>query len=218
MPLPNRPSLDISSVCPRSMPDGLSSEPWTRVRAWRIRYVPVRAALVAFLAFALGLWGTRGVLPTVSADEIGLYIHGHALGEGSILALWMRLCAAQLPLYVLLFCAGLTRFSGALTSGVLLTCGMADGAALALLWYAATQGLAPVALPVACLLRVAIELALRVCMATAACRLARRMDDRDCEGAGDYPSFRLLARYIAAFVLVIGAVAVVCLGYVVLIF
>jgi hypothetical protein len=118
----------------------------------------------------------------------------------------------------MLFCAGLTRFSGALTSGVLLTCGMADGAALALLWYAATQGLAPVALPVACLLRVATELALRVCMATAACRLARRMDDRDCEGAGDYPSFRLLARYIAAFVLVIGAVAVVCLGYVVLIF
>ena len=86
MPLPNRPSLDISSVCPRSMPDGLSSEPWTRVRAWRIRYVPVRAALVAFLAFALGLWGTRGVLSdrgmtdmvvdamracTARADELG---------------------------------------------------------------------------------------------------------------------------------------------------
>ncbi len=213
MLLPNRPNFDVSH--PNPMPNGDSR---ALVRSWRLRYVPVRAALVALAAVCLGLWVTCGTVSTVSADEIGSYIRGHTSGGGSVVALWMRLCAAQIPLYVLLFCAGLTRFSGALTNGVLLVCGMADGATLALLWHLASIGSAPTALFVAFLLRAAAELVFRVCMATAACRLARRMDDRECEGAGNYLTVGLLARYVVAFVLIVGAVAAACLGYAVLIF
>jgi len=213
MLLPNRPSSDVS--CPNPIPNGNSR---ALIRAWRLRYVPVRAALVALAAVCLGLWVTCGAVSALPADEIGAYIRGHTSGSDSVIVLWTRLCAAQLPLYVLLFCAGLTRFSGALTNGVLLVCGMADGATLALLWHMASAGTVPTVFCVAFLLRTAAELILRVCMATAACRLARRMDDRECEGAGNDPTFGLLARYVATFVLVVGAVAAVCLGYVALVF
>ena len=217
MPILNRPSADISAVSPRSMPDRRSADPWERVRAWRLRYVPVRAALVALLAIVLGLWVARNVIPTVSADEIVNAIRRHTAKDGTI-AVWLRLCAAQFPLYVLLFCAGLTRFSGALTNGVLLVSGVSDGATLALLWYSAGCGMAPSALPVVYLLRTVAETALRVCMAIAACRLARRMDDRDCKRVGNCLPLCLIARYIATFAVVIAAVSVTCFGYAVLAF
>ena len=217
MPLLNRPSADISAVPPRSMPDRRSADPWERVRAWRLRYVPVRAALVVLLAIMLGLWVARNVIPTVSADEMFNAIRRHTVKDGTI-AVWLRLCTAQFPLYILLFCAGLTRFSGALTNGVLLVSGMTDGATLALLWHAAGCGIAPSTLPVVYLLRAVAETALRVCMAIAACRLARRMDDRDRERAGNRLPLRLIARYIATFAVVIAAVAVTCFGYSVLAF
>lgn len=222
MPLLNRPSADMSSAIPHSMPNRRSADPWARVRVWRLRYVPVRAALVAVLAVAFGLWVAHRVIPSVPIGEITNSVSRHGSEDGIIPA-WLRLCAAQFPLYVLIFCAGLTRFSGALTNGVLLASGMADGATLALLWYVSGHGIAPAAVPVAYLLRVAVELILRVCMATAACRLARYMDDRqddrrDDHGGGNGPLLRRIARYAATFLLVIAATAAACLGYVVLAF
>ena len=219
MSLYRRTSSDISSAHLDATPRVRTADPWVRVRAWRMRYVPVRATLVALAAVCFGLWITRGAIPTVSTGEISAYICSHSSDGDTAAALWMRLLAAQLPLYVLLFCAGLTRFSGALTNGVLLVSGMTDGATLALLWHSASVGTIPTVLPVAYCLRAAVEIALRVCMATVACRLARRMDDRQREqGVGNDTLIPATVRYVATFVLVIASVAVACLGYVVLAF
>lgn len=216
MPLPNRPTTGIIFDEHRSASHS-ATDPWARVRSWRLRYVPVRATLIALLAVTLGAWITHRVIPTLPVRELTDAIRLHTAGEGTI-AVWMRLFASQSPLYILLFCAGMTRFSGALTNGVLLVSGMIDGATLTLLWYAAGHGEASVALLVAYLLRATTETALRVCLATAACRLARCMDDRECGGEGNGLQTRLIVRYAATFSVVIIAVALVCLGYVVLAF
>lgn len=211
MPLLDSPVSD--SILCKPSPD-----PWERVRVWRLRFVPVRATLAALVAMAIGVWIAHRVNSSVTADEIREYVLRHTEGDTTATAAWLRLCTAQIPLYVLLFCAGLTRFSGALSNGVLLVAGMTDGATLALLWNAASFDLAPAALPVAYLLRAVAELVLRVYLATAACRLARHMDDRDRGREGSFPLRRLLVHYVAAFVSVIAALAVACLGYVLLAF
>ena len=190
------------------------------------RSEPFRCCLWAFMALVGGAVLMLLFLPTDSAEGISALVSAHVAGAGEPVGLWLALCRARLPFWLLTALAGLTRFSGGLTSAVLVWRGLCDGAALALVGTAVlgrvdlalptglTTGWLLCALAVWCLL----DTVIRLVQTVAARRMARfepkapkpdgRMDPRLREA---------FVRYAALSLMLLCAGACVCAGYAALI-
>ncbi len=109
---------------------------WNRTRT-------ARALLLSFISAVAGMLLMRGVSPLLPSSALIFQLVAHAspIGEGgrTLATVWLRLLWHRLPWLLLLAAAGLTRFSGALTSAVLTLRGLSDGAAGYCL-YALWQG------------------------------------------------------------------------------
>ncbi len=101
------------------------------------RSEPVRVCLMTLAAWVAGAWISLLFLPVSSVEGL---VTAHLAGAGEPVGFWLALCRARLPFWLLTALAGLTRFSGGLTSGVLVWRGLCDGAVLAQLGSAAVRG------------------------------------------------------------------------------
>lgn len=186
------------------------------------RSEPFRCCLWAFMALVGGAVLVLLFLPADSAEGVSALVSAHVAGAGEPVGFLLALCRARLPFWLLTALAGLTRFSGGLTSAVLAWRGLCDGAALALLG-SAVFGRADLALPegltagwLLCTLAVwcLLDTVIRIVQTVAARRMARfepkaprpdgRMDPRLREA---------LVRYAAISLMLLCAGACVCAGY-----
>jgi hypothetical protein len=142
----------------------------------------LRCCLLSLLSLCAGMALFRWVLPCLPADFISKAVGAHLpAGSGEALRSWLRLFGVRLPLYLLLWLAGLTRISGCLTSSLLAWRGLCEGTALGLLLYLWRGGLTlrlPNSLPPAFLLAaygvwVGFDLTARLLLSVSSRRLAR---------------------------------------------
>lgn len=174
LPDPHRTQTDA----PSPGADRPLNRRWERTRPWRL-------LLLTLLSMLSGGFLLRILLPLMPTDTLAELCRAHTepLRQGGLapLLVWLRLLARQLPVLLLLAAAGLTRFSGALTSGVLLWRGVSDGAVVCLLLalWRGTARLSDAALLPSCGLWLAafavkalFDAALRIVMAGEARRLA----------------------------------------------
>ena len=190
------------------------------------RSEPLRCCLMALLSLGVGAVLALLLLPADSAEGTASLVGAHVAGAGEPWRFWLNLCRARLPFWLLTALAGLTRFSGGLTSAVLVWRGLCDGAALALLGTTApgraelalpaglTAGELTVALAVWCFL----DTVIRLLQTVAARRLARFEPKAPRPDGRMEPRLReALMRYAAVSIMLLGACAGGCAGYAALI-
>ncbi len=115
----------------------------------------VRCLAVSAVALIGGILLLRALLPCLPADAVTALLADHMPGDTPPTLVWLRLWLAHLPVYGLLAAAGMTRFSGGLTTAVLTYTGLTNGAALYLLitrWQDAANPPPSTAIPPARLL------------------------------------------------------------------
>ncbi len=140
----------------------------------------LRCALLTLASLAVGLLLMWLWLPTLPADLMSGILDRHLPGETARPLVWLRLCGARLPVLALLAAAGLTRFSGGLTSALLIFRGLCDGTAIALA-TSSLQGMialpngkaTPVTFLLALCIWALIDAAVRTILAAEARRFAR---------------------------------------------
>ncbi len=102
----------------------------------RTRYL--RTAFLSVLALLVGALTMRLLLPCIPPSALKSICHAHITPlqtDGAApLTVWLRLLWRRFPLFLLLAAAGMTRFSGGLTSVVLILGGLSDGATVAFLY------------------------------------------------------------------------------------
>ena len=98
------------------------------------RSTPLRCALISCLAVVIGVLLGSPLLPFLTDHGAVSILAAHlpAEGTGSVLY-WLSLVASRFPFWLLLALAGFTRFSGGLTSAILIYRGVCDGVVLAFL-------------------------------------------------------------------------------------
>ncbi len=107
------------------------------------RTVVLRALCLTALSIAIGMSLCKILLPLIPTAYQSAILTAHLPGDSLSPLAWLRLCGARLPILLLIALAGLTRFSGGLTTTVLLWRGLSDGMALGLL-ISLTRGLVSV--------------------------------------------------------------------------
>ncbi len=140
----------------------------------------LRAASVTGLSSAVGIMLLCVLLPILRHETITSVLLAHIGASASPVDVFLRLCLAYLPAYLLLAAAGLTRFSGGLCTLVLGWRGLCDGAAFALLLSVVTGNTpladtildTPVLLFVGFSVRMLMDAAARTLLAADAKRLA----------------------------------------------
>lgn len=142
----------------------------------------LRCCLLSLLSLCAGIALFGWVLPALPVKVLGNTVAAHLFDEeGEALLRGLRLFAARLPLYFLLWIAGLTRFSGCLTSTLLVWRGLCEGTVLGLLlslWKGGLtlplpDGLTPDFLLIAFAVWVGFCLTARLLLSVSARRLAR---------------------------------------------
>ena len=185
------------------------------------RSEPFRCLGIALLSLGLGMGGLRLLLPALPADAAASLLTAHLAGADEPTLFWLSLFLARLPFWLLLALAGLTRFSGGLTTAVLVWRGICDGAVLGLLGFAWQGGLPdlPTALPLGGLTAAATawclaDLMIRLVQTIAARRMARvEAGPPHPDGRMD-PSLRTtLWAYLALSLTALCAILAVCGGY-----
>lgn len=178
------------------------------------RSEPIRTLLISLSALALGLWLWELFLPCLPAatrEEI-LMSHLPTAAAHPLLS-WLRLSAARAPVWLLFSVAGLTRFSGGLTSGLLLYRGVCDGMALRLLFASEAPKALWVVFTLWCLLDLAIRLACtRGARRMAACHHALA----EADGRMDEATRRVLWQYATFCLMTLTATLLACGIYTVL--
>lgn len=137
----------------------------------------LRCVAVTLLSLPVGMVIFRLLSPLLSEELFSAVISSHVPRETAAGLAWLRLYAARLPVLLILAAAGMTRFSGGLTTAVLAFRGVCDGAALALLISskagAVAAGVSPVGLTVLFLGWMLVHAAGRTYLAFEARRMAR---------------------------------------------
>ncbi len=156
--------------------------PSPREPLWRERFdrtAILRCAAVTGGAIILGLLIYRLLTPYLSGAMQAEILAQHLPDEGHSIVAFLRLCLTRLPVLLLLAAAGLTRFSGGLTTAVLCWRGICDGAAIGLLLtlcqgaFPLTVDVHPAALLAIYLLWVLPDALIRCVLAGEARRMAR---------------------------------------------
>ena len=83
------------------------------------RSEPFRCLAIACLSLVLGMGVFRLLLPGLPAEAAASLLTAHLAGTDEPTLFWLSLFLARLPFWLLLSLAGLTRFSGGLTTAVL---------------------------------------------------------------------------------------------------
>lgn len=142
----------------------------------------LRCCLLSLLSLCAGMVLFWWVLPYLPADSLARVLDSHLpAGSGEAPPAWLRLSGVRLPLYLLLWLAGLTRFSGCLTSSLLVWRGLCEGAAFGLLlslWRGGLpvplpDGLTPAALLIAFAVWTGFDLTARLLLSVSSRWLAR---------------------------------------------
>ncbi len=123
----NRPTFERVHTSPSRTSDSLDTS--TSFHADR-----VSCLLITILSILGGMLLMRLLWPNLPDSLPRALLASHLPGDTHPLLVFLRLCAARLPIYAWLAASGLTRFSGGLTSAVLAYRGLSDGAALYLLY------------------------------------------------------------------------------------
>lgn len=139
----------------------------------------LRCLITSIVALLIGVGLLHLLLPYLSSDTLEQTLSSHLPGDTFPWLSWLRLCVARFPVYLLLAVAGLTRFSGGLTTAVLVWRGVCDGAVISLLL--SSSGLAslradfllPSLFPVAFVIWILVDLVTRTYISSASRRFAR---------------------------------------------
>lgn len=184
MPFPTPARLSAGVDEPPSSPSAPAPKRNDRSKIERFsqlfdRTACLRCLLISGISIGLGGILFYFLLPTMGVDMLASTLTCHLPGNTPPLLAWLRLCAPRLPVLLLLAAAGLTRFSGGLTTAVLIWRGLSDGGTLYVLFalWTNTAGVdlplsLPVLLPAAYGLWVIFDLAARTWLSSEARRFA----------------------------------------------
>lgn len=115
-----------------------ATSPLSRAERLASRTLPYRCVLLSVLFAVVGAGLMNLLLPLLPAETLAAILTAHLpTASASPALVHLRLFAVRLPMYALLALAGLTRFSGGLTSAVLAFRALADGSTLCLLFLLA---------------------------------------------------------------------------------
>lgn len=200
---PSDGTTSLGSVTPSRAPLGGTSCDVTRLLR---RSTPLRCMLISCLAMGIGALLGWVLLPVPAGSGSAGILVAHLPAADTPPALcWLKLIAARFPFWLLLAVAGFTRFSGGLTSAVLLYRGVCDGAALGFLGAMAAEGTTALSggFPLRRLLTAfavwaVTDLAIRLFMTLSARSMAGIQWESSDSGGRMAPAVRLsLLRYLA---------------------
>ncbi len=144
-----------------------------------LRTMPLRCVILTVLSMAAGYLILTACMPAMGGRSLSAILSRHFAADAPTGPVWLRLLGARLPILFLAAIAGLTRFSGGLTSALLIYRGICDGGALCVM-LALVRGRIthpPTALPLwglllAFLLWMLTDAALRLIVTVSSRRLA----------------------------------------------